>query len=231
MTIEFEQVAANIEREYPHSKYILHTWSDRDLKLTDVGTHFGYVFTGTPQLIRAEGLVYPLVPGMYFSLSKSGTISGKNASGFVITQLDFARTFTLGGPIEHPGEFAYIDGGRSDILLPPIQRGDPGLHALYFPPGVDQTMHDHPSDRIGLVLAGSGSCLSEEREYKFSPGVVMRIPQGIKHKFMTDERGLSLVMFHPDSNIGFSNTNHPMLVQTYVNGVSAAHLPQLHTQP
>jgi mannose-6-phosphate isomerase-like protein (cupin superfamily) len=229
MSIEFVDVAANIDRDYPHSCYTLQTWSDRKISFTDRGAHFGYVFTGRSQITQADGSGYLLNAGMYFSLPGAGLIGGEKSSGFVITCTGFNHAFTLGGPVAAPGEFAYIDGGRTDILLSPMRQGDPGLYGLHFPPGVDQTMHDHESDRVVLVVSGSGCCLTPDQRCDFVPGMVLRIPRKEKHKFMTFTENLSLVIFHPDSEIGFSDTNHPMLLQTYIDGISAAQLTHLHT--
>jgi mannose-6-phosphate isomerase-like protein (cupin superfamily) len=229
MAIEVVDVGANINQDYPQDHYVLQTWSDREVVLNDLGTHFGYVFTGRSQLKQTDS-TYPLSAGMYFALPNTGVIAGNNSSGFVITCGGFQHTFTLGGPVQSWGKFAYIDGGKTDILLPPMQQGDPGLYGLHFPPGVDQTMHDHESDRVVLVVSGTGCCLTPNQRCDFIPGMVLRIPRGEKHKFMTTDRGLSMVIFHPDSEMGFSDTNHPMLIQTYVDGVSAAQLPALHTK-
>ena len=229
MSIEFVDVAANIDLDYPHSCYTLQTWSDREITLTNCGAHFGYVFTGRSPIAPADGNEYLLNAGMYFALPGAGVIGGKKSSGMVITCSDFNHAFVLGGPVAAPGEFPYIDGGMTDILLSPMRQGDPGLYGLHFPPEVDQTMHDHESDRIILVISGSGCCLTPDQRCDFVPGMILRIPRKEKHKFKTFQENLSLVTFHPDSEMGFSDTNHPMLLQTYVDGVSAAQLAHLHT--
>jgi mannose-6-phosphate isomerase-like protein (cupin superfamily) len=229
MGIEVVDVKDNIDKYYPDSCYGLQTWSDQEIVLSSQGNHFGYVFSGRSQIRQDNGNGYWLNEGMYFSLPTASVIDGEKSSGFVITRTGFNHAFTLGGPVAAPGEFAYIDGGRTDILLPPMRKGDPGLYGLHFPPGVDQKMHNHESDRVVLVISGCGCCLTPDQRCDFSPGMVLRIPRREKHKFMTFDQGLSMVIFHPDSEMGFSDTNHPMLVQTYIDGVSAAQLPHLHT--
>lgn len=46
---------------------------------------------------------------------------------------------------------------------------------------------------------------------------------------MTHGQGLDLVVFHPDSDMGFSDRAHPMLSRTLINQVSAMNLPDIQT--
>ncbi len=56
------------------------------------------------------------------------------------------------------------------------------------------------------------------------------IPANNLHKFRTQEEKLTVVCFHPDSDTGFTHTNHPMLKRTMVEGISAANLPEIQTK-
>jgi Cupin domain len=210
---------------------LLRAWQDNVLDLTEHGTHIGFVYRGCPHLEREAGQQrFGLYPGMYFCMPHQGRIGGPNSAGIVITCLNFQGMFSLGGPIETTGRFTYINGGISSLLIPPISLGDPCLNALYFPPHQDQTLHTHPSDRIGIVVDGCGECETPEGIFSFKPGVIFWIPSDQPHKFRTADEPLTLVVFHPDSDVGFTHQNNPMLNRTFVEGVSASQLPQIQTQ-
>ena len=209
----------------------LSLWNDSDLSL-GTGTQFGFVYQGHPDLLRlskANPESYRLHPGMFFCLPGQGQIQGKGSVGLVITCPNYRGMFSLGGPIEPTGRFAYIDGGTNSLLIPPIIQGDPCFNALYFPPNCDQTLHTHASDRLGLVVAGSGECETPTGIVRFQPGQIIWIPADHPHKFRTTDQPLTLIMFHPDSETGFSQRNNPMLNRTLVEGVSAAQISQIQT--
>lgn len=208
----------------------IRAWQDNSLDLTENGTHFGFVYRGSPHLLRNAGQQsFGLYPGMYFCLPGQGRIGGQNTAGLVISCLNFRGMFNIGGPIESTGRFAYINGGISSLLIPPIRLGDPCLNALYFPSHRDQTLHTHPSDRLGIVVSGSGECDTPEGVIALQPGAVFWIPTDQPHKFRTGSDSLTLVVFHPDSDVGFTHQNNPMLNRTLVEGVSASQLPQIQT--
>lgn len=205
-------------------------WKDETVKLP-AGTHYGFVWQGNAQLQRSSlPMPFPLAAGMYFSLCESATLHGRGSAGIVVTDCAHQGQFLLGGPVASSGQFAYIDGGTTSLLIAPMSLGDPCLHALYMPPAVDQTVHNHPSDRIGLIIYGSGRCCTPEGDCQpLESGILFHIPAYQEHKFVTHAQGLHLVVFHPDSDIGFSDRNHPMLRRTLVNDVSAIDLPQIQT--
>ncbi len=218
---------------------VLSTWHGNRLALPATGTHFGYVFQGHPKLSHhGDTESYTLHPGMYFSLPGAGQIGREanspddpgHSSGIVVTRLAHHGVFSLGGPIESTGRFAYINEGTNSLLIPPTYRGDPCLHALFFPPYVDQTLHTHPSYRIGIVVSGNGECETPDGIMALVPGTGLVIPTNDSHKFRTGASPLAMVMFHPDSDIGFTHQHNPMLNRTFVAGVSAAQLPELQTK-
>jgi quercetin dioxygenase-like cupin family protein len=209
---------------------IVTAWDRGCLKLSNQGTHFGFVYEGHPILHRNAQETYTLHPGMYFSLPSAGSIDGETSSGIVITHLKFQGTFSIGGPIELAGRFAYIDGGTNSLLIPPLYQGDPSFYSLYFPPDVDQTLHTHTSYRVGAIVQGSGVCETPDGITDLNPGIIFFIPSDYPHKFRTSEDSLTLVVFHPDSDTGFTHEDNPMLRRTMVNGISAAQLPDLHTK-
>jgi mannose-6-phosphate isomerase-like protein (cupin superfamily) len=206
-------------------------WNGESIQLPDTGTHFGFVYSGHPVLYRSAGLQdYKLHPGMYFSLPGEGWIGGEDSSGFLVTCPAFRGVFLIGGAIESIGRLGYINGGTDNVLIPPIMHGDPCLNALYFPPGVDQTAHTHPSYRLIIVVEGSGECETPDGTTPLQPGVTIFIPANSLHKFRTMEDKLTVVCFHPDSDTGFTHTDHPMLKRTIVSGMSASNLPEIQTK-
>ncbi|MEL6492124.1 MAG: cupin domain-containing protein [Cyanobacteria bacterium J06621_3] len=212
------------------SPVVVRAFRFETLVLPAAGTHFGFVWQGDA-LLRRDGQrsPFPVASGMYFSVAEAATLDAQNAVGIVITAPDYQGQFLLGGPVESSGRFPYIDGGTTSLLVAPMAVGDPCLHALYMPPNVDQTVHHHPSDRIGIIINGGGQCCGEDTCYELRPGSLFYISADQRHRFVTGEQGLDLVVFHPDSDMGFSDRSHPMLSRTLVNDVRATDLPELQT--
>ncbi len=210
---------------------ILRIWRSSVVELPDTGTHFGFVYQGYSHLSSHDQVEEPyrLLSGMYFCLPGKGTILGEQSSGIVVTRTDYRGMFNLGGSIEKQGRLAYIDGGTSSLLIPPIILGDPCLNAMYLPSQIDQTFHSHPSDRIGIIVAGRGTLETPQTVIPVESGTIFQIPANQHHKFRTTENALTLVVFHPDSDAGFTHQSHPMLQRTMVDGVSAVELPHIQT--
>ncbi|MFB2838077.1 cupin domain-containing protein [Floridanema evergladense] len=205
-------------------------WDGERLQLPNEGTHFGFVYTGNAILYRNAGMQeYRVHPGMYFRLPGDGWIGGENSSGFVVTCPNYSGTFLIGGPIESTGRMGYINGGTDSVIIPPIRLGDPCLNALYFPTKTDQTAHTHPSYRMVMVIEGSGECETPEGTIPLEPGIALFIPTNYLHKFRTNEHKLTAICFHPDSDTGFTDDDHPMLKRTIVEGMSASQIPEIQT--
>ena len=210
----------------------LRIWRQETLQLSSSATHFGYVFQGQCGLYRGEYSVpqpFPLQSGMYFCLPGAGRLDGATSAGFVVTYPNYQGMFNLGGPIEAGGRLAYINGGTNSVLIAPPRLGDPSLHAMYLPASIEQTLHTHPSYRIGIVVSGTGYVATPAGTDAIAPGDIFLIPAHQEHCFYTGAEGLTAVVFHPDSEAGFSHRDNPMLQRTLVEGVSAAALPHLQT--
>lgn len=190
-------------------------------------TYFGYIYEGQSILHCTSG-VFTLKAGMYFSLPGGGVLFG-NGRGIVIARLGYQGMFSIGGPVESTGRLLYIDGCRDSLLIPPVKLGDPCLNALYFPAGIQQTQHFHPSMRIGIVVSGRGECLTEDEVIPLEPGQVFVIPAGGLHSFRTEDSPMVVCAYHPDSDYGPTDESHPMINRTWVNGVSASQLEEIRT--
>lgn len=145
-----------------------------------------------------------------------------------------------GGPIESRGRLRYIDACSDTLLAPPARQGDPCLNHLHFPPGIEQTFHTHPSVRAGVVARGGGWCeLPPGRTHdtlatgaltpaaptlvELCAGTFWIIPAGAEHRFLTraDER-MDVIAYHPDSDWGPTDEQHPMLNRTWSPGTEQA---------
>ncbi|MGB3534220.1 MAG: AraC family ligand binding domain-containing protein [Microcoleaceae cyanobacterium] len=91
-------------------------------------------------------------------------------------------------------------------------------------------MHTHPSYRIGIIVEGSVEIETPKTSTHIESGSIFLIPANSLHKFNIHQQGLTAVMFHPDSNTGYTHQNNPMLKRTIVNGESAANLSEIQTQ-
>jgi len=163
--------------------------------------------------IRVSYGVYPLPATGYAVLPISASIEG--GSGLVVTDRSHCGLFLVGGPVESSGRLAYIDGCTDTVLVPPVIRGDPCLNLLHLPAGVVQSDHDHPSLRVGVVLGGSGRCVLGDGEAQaLSTGVIFLLEPATTHRFETGSATLRIVAWHPDSDYGPTDTDHPMLNRT-----------------
>jgi len=209
----------------------LWAWSQgKTLRLDNTGADalFGYIHAG-PADLRAEHNSYRLITGQYFCLSERLEITG--GAGIVVRRIGFRGQNVIGGPIERTGRLRYIDGCTDSLLVPPVVVGAPCLNALYFPPGIDQTPHTHPSVRIGLIASGSGVCVLPNGTVPLIPGKAFVIRTGGVHSFRTGpESGMVVIAYHPDSDFGPHDEDHPMINRTIVDGVSASKLDDIKTR-
>ena len=195
------------------------------------GAVFGFVLDGENATLRHAGCMHQLRPGAYF-VTNTGATELTNPGGRILliyqARADFP--FQIGGPIEARGRLRYIDGCTDSLLVPPWRVGEACLNHLHIPPEVEQTMHTHPSDRFGVVVRGHGQCVTPEGVTELVRGVVWRIPADALHRFRTEGESLDIVAWHPDSDSGSSDDDHPMLRRTFVAGVSATQLDDIRTR-
>lgn len=190
--------------------------------LAEPGAFFGYVVDGQNAVLRHAGVAFPLRPGMFFAVNTgSATLTNPGGRILLIYQAKADFPFQIGGPIENMGRLRYIDGCTDSLLVPPWRLGEACLNHLHIPPGVEQTMHTHPSDRIGVVVRGRGQCVTPEGATDLVGGMIWRIPADGLHRFRTEGYPLDIVAWHPDSDFGPTDDDHPMLRKTFVDGVSA----------
>lgn len=233
---------ADLDRQFP--SYLSAVLPGKVLPLCHSDTHFGYVESHNPPEYAPEAayaeIIIPgradrtIYPGDAFSVKGYGRIHASRGARVVVV----SRQDWLGLPyittVEHEGRLRYIDGCTDSLLIPPVKLGDPCLNLLYFPSGIDQTAHTHPSDRIGLILSGHGLCHSydngAELLTELLPGMIFCIHTDGHHKFSTPfGEDMRVLAYHPESDFGPQDENHPMINRTIVEGVSASQIPGIHT--
>lgn len=192
----------------------------QEIRFDGSGTQFGFVQQGEVR-IRSSSGNFTASAGMYFSIPGVCELE-TDGSGFVASRLDFRGFFTIGGPVEEKGRLEYIDGCSDSLLLSPVVLGDPCLNLLYLPPRTQQTQHTHPSCRLGMIISGEGICRTPDRDIALHPGMVFSIAPDAEHSFHTAANALRVIAWHPDSDFGPANADHPMINRTIVDGVSAA---------
>lgn len=201
-------------------------WAEHASATKSGQTVFGIVREGSCELILPHSRHW-LTRGCYFAVAAPFDIVG--GRGMLITVPDYVGLNVVGGPVEAEGRLKYIDGCMDTLLIPPAKLGDPCLNALYFPPAVDQTAHTHPSVRLGTVLSGRGYCETPEGVFPLEVGMSFCLPAGLRHSFHTRGAPLTVLAYHPDSDFGPEDRNHPMVNRTLVNGVSATRVAEILT--
>jgi hypothetical protein len=188
--------------------------------------------------------------------STNGTITLSGGRGIVMERLNYDNAmFNIGGPIEGKGKYKYIDGCSDSLLISPVKMGDPCLNALYFPKNIDQTEHTHPSMRVGMVTYGSGWCITPWEEIPLYTGQIFLIHEGSEetfgtdkgaigeeveyngitavkgaHCFRTEDSGMCVIAYHPDSDFGPTDDEHPMVNRTIVNGKRVNEQTEIRTK-
>ena len=207
---------------------LLSVWTGDRLALRGGLSHYAFILDGPAWLSCASGR-FELQSGMYFALPGGGELEG-SGRGIVVSRPDHTCLFSLGGPIEELGRLRYVDGCTDTLLLSPARVGDPCLNLLHLPPGTHQTLHTHPTVRIGLIVSGHGLCESPGVSLPLRPGQIFIIPPGTRHCFHTEGEALRVIAYHPDTDTGPTHTDHPMINRTYVDGVSAAAITTIQTR-
>ena len=200
---------------FPTHVYGFH---DDTLELPANATHYGMVTEGGG-ILHDRSDRFRLREGMFFVMPGACRLAAPGGRGLVISRLGYHGLRQVGGPIEAEGRLRYIDGCTDTLLVCPPRLGEPCLNHLHIPPHTAQTQHTHPSERIGVILRGRGECRVPSQDgadivYPLSPGMGWRIPTGAKHSFFTTDESLDVIAWHPDSDFGPTDGNHPMINRT-----------------
>ncbi len=201
------------------------------INLPDNYTHFGIVVDGKINIITHDRTRI-LEAGDFFSINGNAIIESCG-KGMVTSAPNYVGFNVFGGPVEKTGRLRYIDGCTDTLLVPPVRLGDPCFNHLHFPPGIIQTPHTHPSVRTGVVLRGSGVCRTpndDKKVHNLVPCYAFIIKTGVLHSFDTKDSHLDIIAFHPDSDTGMTDDNHPMVNRTIVDGVSSSKLESIRTK-
>lgn len=171
-----------------------------------------YGFVTEPTTLRfAVGRVV-LEPLSWFVANDEVSLEG--GRGLLIVKPGSRGLSQLGGPLEACGRLRYIDGCTDSLLVGPPRRGDPCANHLHIPRGTRQSAHIHPSLRVGVVARGGGVCITERASHRLDAGLGFMIPAGLRHSFHTEEQSLDVWTWHPDSDTGPTDEDHPMVNRT-----------------
>ena len=235
--------------DYSKNQFPTRLWGwDKSLDFKDdTATCYIYIYSGKSVVGLKSGGIYQLVAGQFLSVNEPFVIIG--GKGIIIERIGYHGVTLVGGSLESKGRLKYIDGCTDSCILQPVKFGDPCLNALYFPKGIDQTPHTHPSMRVGIVASGSGVCVTPWEEIPLTTGMVFIIHEEgdwVKrknksgrghtnavagtHSFRTDKEEMVVVAYHPDSDFGPKDEDHPMINRTIVNGISASKIASIHTK-
>jgi quercetin dioxygenase-like cupin family protein len=179
-------------------------------------THFILVAAGEA-IVEAPGLPeVRLLAGMFAVEPGQCRVQAGDGRALVISRPGCRGLRQAGGPVEARGRLRYIDGCSDTLLVCPPRLGEPCLNHLHIPPGVRQTPHTHPSARIGIIAGGGGRCVAADGSFALRPGIGWYIPAGCVHAFLTEAECLDVIAWHPDSDFGPTDEDHPMLNRTVI---------------
>lgn len=115
------------------------------------------------------------------------------------------------------GNLSYMDGGTNTTAINPGRLGDPVINYVHFPANMYQTLHTHPSHRIGMILRGKGKIELDNNEFfSIDEGEVFYMRRNCLHNFITEEEPVVLFVFAPDSGTGPTDEINPLKIRTYV---------------
>ncbi len=115
------------------------------------------------------------------------------------------------------GNLSYMDGGTNTTAINPGRLGDPVINYVHFPAGMKQTLHTHPSHRVGMVLEGRGQVELDDDNFELIPGDVFFMQRNVLHNFTCPyNEDVVLFVFAPDSGTGPTDEVNPLKIRTYV---------------
>ena len=115
------------------------------------------------------------------------------------------------------GNLSYMDGGTNTTAINPGRLGDPVVNYVHFPAGMHQTLHTHPSHRVGFCLKGNGRVeLDHEEYFLIKEGEAFFMRRNTLHNFICDDEDVVLYVFAPDSGTGPTDEVNPLKIRTYV---------------
>ncbi|WP_144106805.1 hypothetical protein [Paraburkholderia sp. BCC1886] len=195
-------------------------------KTGDVAAQLLHEWAGNP-----NGMSRTLFAGEAFSFPIKGSVERdpfisifdddlEDVAVMLVVRYGFLGQQNFGVAVEAKGRLSYIDGCSDSLLIYPPRLGDPSLNHLHFPPGILQSVHIHPSFRVGMVVSGSGlaSTFEDGRETTaaLQPGMLWYIEEMEQHRFITETSQMDVLAFHPDGDWGPEDHNHTMLNRTYL---------------
>lgn len=208
-----------LDTMYPSASWMI---VDDSFSLPSWAKHcsiYGYSYGNS--VITVDGKQHSLEKGQFFGLSVANEASFTVSERlFVLVRLGYKVPNTIGW-VEERGRLSYIDGCSDSLLVYPARMGDCSLNLLYFPPGIEQSFHRHPSLRLGCVIAGSGFSndgeVANTKTNALSIGVNFCLEEQERHRFMTTDSSMTVIAFHPDGDWGPTDHNHTMLNRTYLD--------------
>lgn len=205
-----------------HTMYPCHSWmvEKQTFVLPDWAKYcsiYGYSYGSA--VLTVDQKIHRLEKGQYYALSVTDRLVAESTDKlFIVVRLGYKVQNQLGW-VEEYGRLSYIDGCSDSLLVYPSRLGDSSLNLLYFPTGINQTFHRHPSIRLGCVIDGYGYSdngeAGKETTIKLVSGTNFGLTEQERHRFKTADSSMTIIAFHPDGDWGPTDHNHTMLNRTY----------------
>lgn len=208
-----------LDSMYPAHGYMLERETFELPSFAKYCSVYGYSYGDST--LNIDGKKHVLEKGQFFGLSVKESMQAEAKDKlFLVVRLGYMVQNTIGW-VEKQGRLSYIDGCSDSLLVYPARLGDSSLNLLYFPPGIDQSFHRHPSIRLGCVIDGKGFSSHGETnkigEDALVPGVSFCLTEQERHRFRTEDSSMTVIAFHPDGDWGPTDHNHTMLNRTYLD--------------
>jgi len=219
MLMEYNSHLSQLQSMYPSESWMFDQQSYTLPSRVRYCSVYGYSYGIS--IIKIDGKTHTLETGQYFALSVDQTITVEASDKlFLVARLGYRAPNQIGW-VESQGRLSYIDGCSDSLLVYPARMGDGSLSMLYFPRGIEQSFHRHPSIRLGCVISGHG--ISEYGEIgdiisqELTSGTSFCLSEHERHRFKTTSSHMTVIAYHPDGDWGPTDHNHTMLNRTYLS--------------
>ena len=210
----------NIQGEYPVTDRwplnLIKIEPNTARKLSPTGTDYILIRNGNFVNFQTE---LKNVNAAICTTSSYNVVCGENSSAVVIQYpgLKLLEDRFYVQKILDQGNLSYMDGGTNTTAINPGRLGDPVVNYVHFPAGMYQTLHTHPSHRVGMVLKGNGRVELDHDEYfLIREGDAFFMRRNTLHNFICDDEDVVLYVFAPDSGTGPTDEVNPLKIRTYV---------------